>query len=149
MLGVNRVCRLEHRISVFEHPGSKNAVQHGVLEIKKHRLGHGFLVYISRFASLQPFPAIPRLPSGLDEIMTRLELYGSSTCPFTTELREELEWQGRVFTEFDVDTDTPALRRMLGLTNGQRTVPVLVEDGQVVSIGYQGRGCVVNLPESA
>lgn len=81
--------------------------------------------------------------------MTQLELYGSSTCPFTTELREELEWQGRTFTEFDVDKDTPALRRMLAFTNGQRTVPVLVEDGRVVSIGYQGRGCVVNLPESA
>ena len=27
---------------------------------------------------------------------------------------------------------------------GQRTVPVLVEDGKVVQIGWQGRGCVVN-----
>lgn len=78
-----------------------------------------------------------------------LELFGSSTCQFTAELREELEWQEREFIEFDVDSDIAALRRMLELTGGQRTVPVLVEDGRVLSIGYQGRGCVVNLPESA
>lgn len=78
-----------------------------------------------------------------------LELFGSSTCQFTAELREELEWQEREFIEFDVDSDIAALRRMLELTGGQRTVPVLVEDGRVLSIGYQGRGCIVNLPESA
>ena len=78
-----------------------------------------------------------------------LELFGSSTCQFTAELREELEWQEREFIEFDVDSNIAALRRMLELTGGQRTVPVLVEDGRVLSIGYQGRGCVVNLPESA
>ena len=78
-----------------------------------------------------------------------LELFGSSTCQFTAELREELEWQEREFIEFDVDSDIAALRRMLELTGRQRTVPVLVEDGRVLSIGYQGRGCVVNLPESA
>jgi hypothetical protein len=32
---------------------------------------------------------------------------------------------------------------MLELTDGQRTVPVLVEDGCVVQIGVGGRGCVV------
>ena len=78
-----------------------------------------------------------------------LELFGSSTCQFTAELREELEWQEREFIEFDVDSDIAALWRMLELTGGQRTVPVLVEDGRVLSIGYQGRGCIVNLPESA
>ncbi len=36
-----------------------------------------------------------------------------------------------------------ALDRMLALTGGQRTVPVLVEDGHVTQIGWQGRGCVV------
>ena len=33
--------------------------------------------------------------------------------------------------------------RMRALTGGQRTVPVLVEDGKVVQIGWQGRGCVI------
>ena len=28
-------------------------------------------------------------------------------------------------------------------TGGQRTVPVLVEDGKVTQVGWQGRGCIV------
>ena len=36
--------------------------------------------------------------------------------------------------------------RLQTLISGQRTVPVLVEDGKVVQIGWQGRGCVINSP---
>jgi glutaredoxin 3 len=58
-------------------------------------------------------------------------------------MREWLEWKKREFEEFDVETDAEALSRMLDLTDGQRTVPVLVEDGKATQIGWQGRGCVV------
>ena len=37
----------------------------------------------------------------------------------------------------------PRWSRMLTLSGGQRTVPILVEDGSVTQIGWQGRGCVV------
>ncbi len=47
------------------------------------------------------------------------------------------------YAEYDVEHDAEALARMTALTNGERTVPVLVEDGRVVEIGYRGRGCVV------
>ena len=30
------------------------------------------------------------------------------------------------------------------LAGGQRTVPVLVEDGKVIQVGWQGRSCVVD-----
>ncbi len=73
-----------------------------------------------------------------------LELYGTKTCPYTAELREELRWQERPFTEYDVEEDALALSRMLDLTNGQRTVPVLVEEGRVVQVGWQGSGCYVD-----
>jgi glutaredoxin 3 len=72
-----------------------------------------------------------------------LELFGSASCRFTDELRDDLEWDGRDFVEHDVEADADALARMLELTDGQRTVPVLVEDGCVVQIGVGGRGCVV------
>lgn len=72
-----------------------------------------------------------------------LELFGTKSCQFTAELREDLEWRGVEFVEYDVETDVKALQRMLSLTNGGRTVPVLVEDGQLKQIGWQGRGCVV------
>ncbi len=73
----------------------------------------------------------------------KTELYGTASCPYTQEMREWLEWKGRDFTEYDVEADAEALKRMHAATGGQRTVPVLVEDGKVVQIGWQGRGCVV------
>jgi mycoredoxin len=74
--------------------------------------------------------------------MATLELYGSSRCPFTTELRERLEWEGRPFVEYDVDADRDANARLVTITGG-RMVPALVEDGRVVAVGWQGRGCTV------
>jgi glutaredoxin len=76
--------------------------------------------------------------------MPLLELFGTPACPFTQELRDWLDFKHRDFIEYDVEADAGALRRMQALTEGQRTVPVLVEDGKVVQIGWQGRGCVVS-----
>jgi glutaredoxin len=73
----------------------------------------------------------------------KTELYGSASCQVTAEVREDLEWRGVDFSEYDVERDAEALARMLALTRGERTVPVLVEDGKLKSIGLNGRGCVV------
>jgi glutaredoxin 3 len=75
--------------------------------------------------------------------MATLELYGSARCPYTRELREWLEWTRRDFKEYDVDADPEAWARMNVLNSRVRTVPVLVEDGKVIQVGWQGRGCVV------
>jgi glutaredoxin len=75
--------------------------------------------------------------------MSRTELFGSASCPYTSEMREWLEWQGREFTEHDVERDSDAMARMLVATGGQSTVPVLLEDGKAVQIGWQGRGCTI------
>jgi mycoredoxin len=72
-----------------------------------------------------------------------LELYGTRSCPYTAELRDELEWQGEPFVEYDVDADPQARARMCALTTGGAAVPVLVEDGRVRQIGYHGRSCYV------
>jgi glutaredoxin len=72
------------------------------------------------------------------------ELFGTQSCPFTQELRDWLDFKGREFVEYDVEADSEALTRMIALTDGQGTVPVLVEDGKVVQVGWQGRGCVVS-----
>jgi glutaredoxin len=73
------------------------------------------------------------------------ELYGTQSCPYTSELREHLLWNHVTFTEYDVDADREARARMLSLTDGRRTVPVLVEDGRVAEIGWRGRGCVIEV----
>ena len=74
--------------------------------------------------------------------MPKTELYGTASCPYTQELREWLEWKNRDFEEYDVESDPDAFERMIAATGGQRTVPVLIEDGKVSQIGWQGRGCI-------
>jgi glutaredoxin len=76
--------------------------------------------------------------------VAKFELFGSAGCPHTQEMREWLEWRGAQFIEYDVERDRDARDRMRALTGGQRTVPVLVDDGKVVQVGWQGRGCVVS-----
>jgi glutaredoxin 3 len=74
--------------------------------------------------------------------MGTLELYGASHCPFTADLREHLECDGRAFVEYDVEIDVAARARLIGLT-GKGQVPTLVEDGHVVAIGWHGQSCQV------
>jgi glutaredoxin 3 len=74
--------------------------------------------------------------------MPKTELYGTASCPYTRELREWLEWKNRDFEEYDVEADAAAYARMSAATRGQRTVPVLIEDGKVTQVGWQGRGCI-------
>jgi glutaredoxin 3 len=75
--------------------------------------------------------------------MATTELFGTASCVYTAEMREWLEWQGRTFVESDVERDDRALARMRAATGGQSTVPVLLEDGKVIEIGWHGRGCFV------
>jgi glutaredoxin 3 len=75
--------------------------------------------------------------------MATLELYGSSQCPYTRELREWLEWTRRDFQEYDVEVDPQALARMHAIDGSVCTVPVLVEDGKVIQVGWQGHGCIL------
>ena len=77
--------------------------------------------------------------------MAKLELFGTSGCPYTQDMRDWLEWSGKEFIEHDVEADRASLQRMKAITGGQCTVPVLVDDGAVVQIGWQGRGCVVSV----
>lgn len=76
--------------------------------------------------------------------MARLELYGSARCPHTSEMRDWLEGKRSDFVEYDVETDPAARGRMHTIARGQRTVPILVEDGKVVQVGWQGHGCIVD-----
>jgi len=75
--------------------------------------------------------------------MATYELYGTKTCPYTGEMRDWLEFRGCKYVEYDVESDAAALARLKSLSGGQRSVPVLVEDGRVVQIGWEGRSCIV------
>src|SRR5918998_613816 len=54
-----------------------------------------------------------------------VELYTTAGCPYSAAAREDLEWRGIDFVEYDVEQDREAYERMLELTGGNRTVPVL------------------------
>jgi glutaredoxin len=75
--------------------------------------------------------------------VARLELYGTARCPHTGEMREWLEWKRSEFVEYDVEADSVARGRMREIARGERTVPILVEDGKVVQVGWQGHGCMI------
>ena len=72
-----------------------------------------------------------------------IELYTTAGCPYSEAAREDLEWRGVEFAEYDVEKDPEARERMLGITGGNRTVPVIVEEGKPPQIGWMGRGCTV------
>lgn len=72
------------------------------------------------------------------------ELFGTARCAHTRDMREWLELRGVGFTEHDVEADAAARARLAAIAPSQRTVPVLVEDGRVVQVGWQGRGCAID-----
>ncbi len=74
--------------------------------------------------------------------MPKYELFGTSTCPYSKEMREWLEWKQYDFVEYDVETDAEARERLIEIS-GQRSVPVLLEDGKLARVGWQGRACVI------
>ncbi len=77
--------------------------------------------------------------------MAKLELYGTARCPYTGEMRDWLEWKRSEFVEYDVEADPVARVSMREVAGGQRNVPLLVENGKVVQVGWQGRSCVVDV----
>ena len=76
--------------------------------------------------------------------MARFELYGAARCPHTQEMRDWLEFRRCEFVEYDVEADPVARRRMCELSGGQRSVPILVENGKVSLVGWQGRCCMLD-----
>lgn len=72
-------------------------------------------------------------------------MYGAARCPYTGEMRDWLEWKRSDFVEYDVEADPAARERMREVAGGQRNVPLLVEDGKVVQVGWQGRCCIVDV----
>lgn len=72
-----------------------------------------------------------------------VELYTTYGCPHSEAAREDLEWRGVGFVEYDVEQDLEARERMLEITGGKRMVPVIVEEGKLSQVGWQGMGCSV------
>lgn len=72
-----------------------------------------------------------------------VQFYTAPGCPYSDSAREDLEWRGVDFVEHDVEQDREAYDRMLQLSGGKRTVPVIVEEDGSVRVGWMGQGCFI------
>ena len=75
--------------------------------------------------------------------MGRYELYKAARCPYRQEIRDRLEFTRREFEEYGVESNAAARQRIRELDSNVRKVPVLVEDGRIVQVGWQGHGCPI------
>ena len=60
-----------------------------------------------------------------------------------TRRNSAIGWSGRgaSFAKYDVEADAEANARLRTLTGGAANVPVLVENGKVIQVGWLGRSC--------
>jgi hypothetical protein len=70
--------------------------------------------------------------AAMAEVSATVELFGARSCPYTSELREQLLWKGVAFVEHDVETDPAARVRLLALAGpSKRHERKLGPDAQV------------------
>lgn len=67
-----------------------------------------------------------------------VEIYGKEDCPYTRAARDEHARRGAEVRYLDVARDPAAMRRFLELSGGERRVPLVVEEGGRVTIGFGG-----------
>lgn len=67
-------------------------------------------------------------------------LYTKPGCPYCQKAREHYTQKGIAFDDRNAQ-DNPVYRKeMLSISSGDPTVPVVVEDGKLKQIGWEGRG---------
>jgi glutaredoxin len=69
-----------------------------------------------------------------------LVMYVKPGCPWCEEQRERFRSQGVEWEEIDAQADPTAREELIRYTDGTRTVPTVVEDGRVISVGFDGHG---------
>lgn len=67
-------------------------------------------------------------------------LYTKPGCPFCAKARDHYASSGIAFEERNAQGNPEYRREMLSLTGGDPTVPVIVRDGVLAQIGWEGRG---------
>jgi glutaredoxin len=64
-------------------------------------------------------------------------IYGKDGCPYTGAAKNDYTKRGYEVQYFNAKADPERLKELLAYSNGQRKVPVIVEDGKV-TIGFNG-----------
>lgn len=63
-------------------------------------------------------------------------MYTKPGCPYCQAARDHYNSNNIAFTEYDAQTDKGRQREMLALTNGDPTVPAIIEDGKWKQSGW-------------
>ena len=63
-------------------------------------------------------------------------MYTKPGCPYCQAARDHYNSQSIAFTEYDAQTDKARQREMLAITNGDPTVPAIVENGVYKQSGW-------------
>ncbi|MFV1973443.1 MAG: glutaredoxin domain-containing protein [Thiohalobacterales bacterium] len=64
--------------------------------------------------------------------MTRVKIYSTASCPFCDKTKQLLGKWNIPYEEIRIDTDQAALREFADATNGARTVPQILIDGECI-----------------
>jgi glutaredoxin 3 len=67
-------------------------------------------------------------------------IYTKPGCPYCAKAREHYTQRGIAFDERNAQDNMNYRKQMLAISNGDPTVPVIVENGQLKQIGWNGRG---------
>lgn len=67
-------------------------------------------------------------------------IYTKPGCPYCEKAREFYTRQGIPFEDLNAQDNLDYRARMLAISNGDPTVPVIVENGKLKQIGWEGRG---------
>jgi glutaredoxin len=67
-------------------------------------------------------------------------MYVKPGCPWCERQRERFRSQGVEWEEIDAQADPAVRDELIRYTDGTRTVPTVVEDGEVISVGFDGHG---------
>ena len=69
-----------------------------------------------------------------------LTIFTKPGCPYCQKAREFYNERGIPFEDRNAQDNLEYRREMLRITDGDATVPVIVEDGKLKQIGWEGRG---------
>jgi glutaredoxin 3 len=67
-------------------------------------------------------------------------IYTKPGCPYCAKARDHYTQHGIAFEDRNAQDNMDYRKEMLAFSDGDPTVPVIVENGQLKEIGWQGRG---------
>lgn len=79
-------------------------------------------------------------PRRAETIALEVKIYTKPGCPYCQKAREFYTQQGIAFQEFNAQDNMKFRQEMLAISKGDPTVPVIVENGRLKQIGWEGRG---------